>query len=138
MEVEDSGRDFVKDVMASIGWQNSFIPIISENNKLLLQEIRHQGDAKIERADAKQAHEKESVRVNYLLKTADDELNQNLKLLTAHKSQSSTEHHLFKLAEHDSSTFKQILKEARKTQRELIAKQEDLKRNSFLILFTVH
>jgi hypothetical protein len=56
-----------------------------------------------------------------------NEGDQKLKLLTAHKSQFSTEHHLFKLAEHEESKFKQILKETEKNQKELTEEKENLK-----------
>lgn len=113
--------------MASMGWQNSFVPIASEENKNLLNGIKFLGGTKLERIDALESRGNEEQRVRNLFTAADNEFDQNLKLLTAHKSQFSTEHHLFKLAEHEESKFKQILKETEKSQKELTEEKENLK-----------
>lgn len=124
---ENCGDDLIRDVMASMGWQNSFVPIASEENKQLLNGIKLLGTTKLDRIDALEGRGIEEQRMRKLFSTADNEFDQNLKLLTAHKSQYSTEHHLFKLAEHEESKFKQILKETEKTQKELTSQQESFK-----------
>lgn len=123
-EQENCENDLIRDVMASMGWQNSFVPIASEENKQLLNAIKFLGKTKLERNDVLEGRGSEETRLRKLLTAADNEFDQNLKLLTAHKSQYSTEHHLFKLAEHDESKFKQILKEAEKSLKDLSAQQE--------------
>lgn len=120
--------DLIQDVMASLGWSNSFVPIASEENRKLLDGIKFLGRSKLERIDALEKQDKEKLRVRLLLTSADNEFDQNLKLLTAHKSHYSTEHHLFKLAEHDESKFKQMLKEMAKELTERNQQQKDLKR----------
>lgn len=125
--MESPENDVIKDVMASMGWQNSFVPIASDENKELLAAIKFLGTKKLERIGALEAQEKEAVRVRVLFNGADNEFDQNLKLLTAHKSQFSAEHHLFKLAEYDESKFKQILKDTEKELKESTAQQESLK-----------
>lgn len=124
---ENSENDLIRDVMASMGWQNSFVPIASEENRKLLSGIKFLGRTKLERIDALEGRESEQQRVRNLFTAADNEFDQNLKLLTAHKSQYTTEHHLFKLAEHDESKLKQMLKETEKSQKELTEQQENLK-----------
>lgn len=119
--------DLIKEVLASMGLQNSFVPIASDDNKKLLDAIGFLGKTKLERIDALETQDKEASRVRLLFNGADNEFDQNLKLLTAHKSQYSTEHHLYKLSEHDESRFKQILKDADKDEKELAAQQEALK-----------
>lgn len=126
-EPDGCGHDFIKDVMASMGWQNSFVPIISESNKELLDNIKCLGTHKLDRIDALDAQEKEAQRVQNDFTSADYEFDQSLKLLTAHKSQYSTEHHLYKLSEHEESKFKQILKDTVKSHKELTQQQESLK-----------
>lgn len=125
--MEDCGNDLIKDVMASMGWSNSFVPIASDENKKLLDDIKFLGKSKLERIDALDGQTAEAQRVRELFTTVDNEFDQNLKLLTAHKSQYSTEHHLFKLAQHEESKFKQMLKEVEKTQTELKHQQGNLK-----------
>jgi hypothetical protein len=120
-------NDLIRDVMASMGWQNSFVPIATEENKQLLNAIKFLGKTKLERIDVLEGRGIEENRLRKLFTAADNEFDQNLKLLTAHKSQYSTEHHLFKLSEHDESKFKQILKEAEKTHKDLTAQQENFK-----------
>lgn len=124
---ENSESDLIRDVLASLGWQNSFVPIASEENKQLLNGIKFLGQTKLERIDALEGREKEEIRLRKLFTAAENEFDQNLKLLTAHKSQYSTEHHLLRLAEHDESKFKQILKEADKSHKDLTAQQENFK-----------
>lgn len=120
-------NDLIKDVMASMGWSNMFVPIASEENKKLLDAIKFIGQTKLDRIDALEAHNKEAHQVSELLNNVDNEFDQNLKLLTAHKSQFSTEHHLFKLAEHDESMFKQTLKDVTKELKDLEEQKETLK-----------
>lgn len=126
---EDCENDFIKEVMASMGWQNSFVPITSEENKNLLAGIKFLGTKKLDRIDALEAQEKEALRVGELFNSADNEFDQSLKLLTAHKSQYSTEHHLYKLAEHEEAKLKQLLKETEKSLKELTVHEENLKSN---------
>lgn len=120
-------HDYIRDVMASMGWQNSFVPVASEAAKKFLDGIKFLGEKKLERADALELQGKESSRVGALLSTADYEFEQSLKLFTAHKSQYSTEHHLFKLAEHEESKYKQLLKEIEKTEKDLLQEKENYK-----------
>lgn len=129
-ESEDSNseqNDLIRDVMAAMGWSDSFLPIASEENKKLLDGIKFLGKEKLERDSALEARKKEEVRVEELFKNADNEFDQNLKLITAHKSQFSTEHHLLKLAEHEESKFKLLSKEVTKESNELKEADEILK-----------
>lgn len=119
--------DLITEVMASIGWQNSFVPLATEENKKLFAGLKFLGTTKLERIGAVEVQEKEALRVRELFNSADNEFDQRLKLLTAHKSQYSTEHHLFKLAEHEESKFKQLIKETDKELKELSTHEENLK-----------
>lgn len=128
MESHDNcDNDFIKEVMASMGWQNSFVPLASDENKNLLAGIKFLGTTKLKRIDALEAQEKEALRIGYLFNSADNEFDQSLKLLTAHKSQYSTEHHLYKLAEYEESKYKQLLKDINKSLKELTVEEESLK-----------
>lgn len=120
-------HDYIREIMASMGWQNSFVPVSSEAAKKLLDGIKFLGQKKLERNDALELQEKEASRVSGLLSTADYEFEQSLKLFTAHKSQYSTEHHLFKLAEHEESKYKQLLKEIEKTEKDLLQEKDNYK-----------
>lgn len=120
-------HDYIRDVMASLGWQNSFVPVATEAAKKLLNGIKILGQNQLERNDALILQEKEALRVGGLLSTANYEFDQSLKLFTAHKSQYSTEHHLFKLAEHEESKFKQLLKELEKAEKYLLQEKENIK-----------
>lgn len=122
-------QDFIREVLASIGWHNSFVPIASEENKTQLEIIKCVSHAKVERNQALDERGKETNRLGALLHSVDNEFDQSLKLLTAHKSQYSTEHHLFKLSEHDDSKFRNILKDTQKLLKEQEADQENLKGN---------
>lgn len=104
-------NDFIRDVMASLGWSDSFLPIASEENKKLLDSIKFLGKAKLQRDNELESQSREEIRVQELRQTADNEFDQNLKLVTAHKSQFATEHHLLKLSEHESSKYRQMSKE---------------------------
>lgn len=119
-------QEFIREVLASIGWHNSFVPIASEENKRQLEIVKCVSHAKVERNQALDDRGKEASRVGALLHSADNEFDQSLKLLTAHKSQHSTEHHLFKLSEHDDSRFKQTLKDTLKQLKEQEIEQENL------------
>lgn len=125
--MEDGGNELIRDVMASMGWSNSFVPIASDECKKHLDTIKFIGKTKLERIDALEDQNKEHQRVHLLLAGVENEFDQNLKLLTAHKSQFTTEHHLLKLAEHDESKYKQLLKEVEKSVKELLQTQESLK-----------
>lgn len=127
-ENENCGSQLIKDVMASIGWQNSFTPIIGEKSKKLLDGIRAMGNAKVDRINAVDFRQKEASKLVALLSSASNEFDQNLKLWTAHKSQFTTETHLYKLAEHDESSYRQSLKEAQKNHKELITQRNDFTR----------
>lgn len=134
--MEDSDvceQDFIREVLASIGWHNSFVPIASEDNKTQLEIIKCVSHAKVERNQALDDRGKEVSRVRVLLHSADNEFDQSLKLLTAHKSQYTTEHHLFKLSEHDDSRFRESLNDTVKLLKEQEFEQENLKGNQSLI-----
>lgn len=127
--IETSDDDLIiKDVMASIGWSDSFLPIATEDNKKLLNAIKLLGKSKLEHEDALEAQQKEILRIGELHKNADNEFEQNLKLISAHKSQFSTEYHLFKMGEHEDKKFKQMLKEIQKECKELKEYEETCKR----------
>lgn len=123
----DCENDLIKGVMASMGWSDSFVPIASDENRDLLDVIKLLGNNKLQRNVALEAQNREVQRVRELFSAADNEFDQNLKLLSAHKSQYTTEHHLFKLSEHEHSKYKQILKETEKSQKELEQHGENLK-----------
>lgn len=123
----------IRDVMSMMGWQNSFLPISNEENRRLLERIQIIGEEKLEKAAILDAREKEVTRVSMLRDSADNAFRQNLKLLTAHKSQYSTEHHLFKIAEHEELSLKQSLKKAEKDLKELTLFQEYLRGRFFCI-----
>src|SRR5690349_900364 len=92
-------QEFIREVLASIGWHNSLVTIASEENKRQHEIVNCVSHAKVERNQAIDDSGKEVSRLRVLLHSADNEFHQSLKLLTAHKSQYSTEHHLFKLSE---------------------------------------
>jgi hypothetical protein len=120
-------NDIIQDVMASMGWQNSFLPVASEENKKLMMRIKSLGVTKLERNDDLVERGNESQRVGSLLNNIEYEFDQNLKLINAHKSQFADEHHLFKLSEHEETKFKKILKELTENEKELKIDQEKLK-----------
>lgn len=122
-----SENDLIRDVMASMGWSDSFLPIANVKNKKLLEEIKYLGKTKLERDYALEGQQKEEIRVQDLFRNADNEFDQNLKLITAHKSQFTTEHHLLKLAEHEESKFRKLTKETAKESTELIQLDDKLK-----------
>lgn len=127
MEDNSSENDLIRDVMASMGWSDSFLPIANKDNKKLLDGIKFLGKAKLERDSALQVQEREEHRVQELFKNADNEFDQNLKLITAHKSQYTTENHLLKLSEHEETKFRQLTKESTKNLDELNQLDEKLK-----------
>jgi hypothetical protein len=128
-EINQSSEDdlIIKDIMSSIGWSDSFLPIANEDNRNLLDSIRYLGRCKLEREGALERDKHELARVASLYKNADYEFEQNLKLLTAHKSQLSTEYHLFKLSEHEDVKLKQTWKELDKEYKDLRKYEETSK-----------
>jgi hypothetical protein len=68
---ENAENDLIRDVMASMGWQNSFVPIASEENKNLLNGIKFLGRTKLERIDALEGRGSEEQRVRNLFTTAE-------------------------------------------------------------------
>lgn len=131
METEamvSSDTDLIKEVMESIGWTDSFLPIVDEENKKLLRLIKFLSKSKLGLISAFEADKRELSRVEELLKNVNNEFNQNLKLLNAHKSQFSAEHHLLKLDEHENSKFKQMLKDVQTTSKNMIEIEENFKR----------
>lgn len=125
----NSENDLIRDVMASMGWSDSFLPIASEENKKLLDTIKFLSKAKLQRDNDLESQGREEIRVQELLKNANNEFDQNLKLVTAHKSQFATEHHLLKLAEHESTKYRQMSKEIAKETCEFNQTAEKLKSN---------
>lgn len=123
----NSENDLIRDVMASMGWSDSFLPIASEENKKLLDTIKYLGKAKLQHDSDLEIQSREDIRVQDLLQNANNEFDQNLKLITAHKSQFATEHHLTKLAEHESSKYRQMSKEIAKETIEYNQTAEKLK-----------
>lgn len=123
-------NDIIQDVMASMGWQNSFLPVASEENKKLMLRIKSLGVEKLAQSDALVETGNEAQRVRILLNNVDYEFDQNLKLLNAHKSQFSDEHHLFKLAQHEETRYKKLLKEFQENEKDLKAEHEKLKSKS--------
>lgn len=129
MESEKScDNDIIKEVLASIGWQESFLPVGSDTSKKLLDLMKMLASTKVDRIDALQCQEKESQRVGALVTSAHNEFDHSQKLLTAHNSQYSTEYHLFKLSEHDESQFKKLLKETSVELKEQEKTRENSKR----------
>lgn len=126
-EDDNSENDLIRDVMASMGWSDSFLPIASEENKKLLETIKFLGKTKLQRDSDLEGQSRETIRIQELLQNAGNEFDQNLKLVTAHKSQFTTEHHLLKLAEHDQSRYRQMSKEIAKETTEFNQAAENLK-----------
>lgn len=126
-EDDNSENDLIRDVMASMVWSDSFLPIASEESKKLLDAIKFLGKARLQRDDDLESQSREEIRVQELLKNADNEFDQNLKLVTAHKSQSTAEHHLLKLAEHEHSKYRQMSREIAKETSEFNQAAEKLK-----------
>lgn len=135
---ESCEADLIKEVMESIGWSDSFLPIASEKNKKLLGSIKFLGKSKLEHEGAFEAQKKELIRVEELFKYADNEFSQNLKLLNAHKSQYSTEYHLLKLGEHEDAKFKQMLKQVQKEAKEMRQLEDTYKRKKEKLFFSKH
>lgn len=138
----NSENDLIRGVMESMGWSDSyndsFLPIANVENKKLLERIKYLGKTKLERDYALEGQQKEEVRVQELVQNADNEFDQNLKLITAHKSQFTTEHHLLKLSEHEESKFRKLTKETVKESDELIQLDEKLKRKGSFFLIKWH
>lgn len=120
-------NDLIKEVLVSAGFSNSFLPIVNDDNRKLLEAIKFLSKSKLEHEHVLEGERKEVQRVGDLFKTADNEFDQNLKLLNAHKSQYSAEYHLLKLGEHEDSKFKQMAKEVEKEGQELQQKEESFK-----------
>lgn len=133
MEELESDTDIIQDVMASMGWQNSFMPIASEENKNLMIRIKFLGRTKLDQIDYLEEKGAESAKAGEQLSTVEYEFDQNLKLINAHKSQFNDEHHLYKLSEHEESKFKDILKEITKQDLELKAENQKLMRKNSAI-----
>jgi ribosomal silencing factor RsfS len=132
-EVEEACEtDLIKEVMESIGWSDSFLPIANDKNKQLLGTIKFLGRSKLEHEGAFEAHKRELIRVEELFKYADNEFSQNLKLLNAHKSQYSTEYHLLKLGEHEDAKFKQMLRQVQKEAKDMRQLEDNFKRKQEL------
>lgn len=127
--MDNPDNEFIKDVMESMGWSDRFVPIANDENLKLLDLIKLLGKTKLEKNDTKDHVCVEVSRVREIFTNTDNEFDQNLKLLSAHKSQYTTEHHLYKLSEHENSRFKQMLKDIEKTQEELTQRGESLKSN---------
>ncbi|KAG5682425.1 hypothetical protein PVAND_011778 [Polypedilum vanderplanki] len=120
-------NNLIKEVMESIGWSDSFLPIVNKNNRKLLATIKILSKSKLEHEGAFEAHKKELKRIEDLFKYADNEFNQNLKLLNAYKSQYSTEYHMLKLGEHEDTRFKQMLKQIYIEMKNMKQIEENLK-----------
>lgn len=133
MEELESDTDIIQDVMATMGWQNSFMPIASEENKNLMIRIKFLGRTKLDQIDYLEEKGAESAKAGEQLSTVEYEFDQNLKLINAHKSQFNDEHHLYKLSEHEESKFKDILKEITKQDLELKAENQKLMRKNLEI-----
>lgn len=121
---EMNENNLIRDVMSEMGWQDTFVPYSSDASKKLMDEIKFLGNTKLARVVELENIQNEAFRIEQSLKSADDELDHNLKLLTAHKSQCLAEHHLFKLSEHEESKFKRMVKEAEKSLNEQTLEQK--------------
>lgn len=129
LETKNSKESFIQDVLNMMGWNDgNFLPIANENNLKIIESIRVLTESKIQCNEELKERNQELDKVENLLKSGINEFDQNLKLLSAHKSQYSTEHHLFKLAENDCSRWKKQIKEAVKEKNELSQFEESSKR----------
>lgn len=130
MEVDQGDfeeNELIREVLEAAGFSETFLPIVNEDNKQLLETIKFLSKSKLEHESALEREKKEVLRVGELCKTADNEFDQNLKLLNAHKSQYTAEYHLLKLGEHESLRFKQMMKEVNKESKEMLEKEESFK-----------
>lgn len=120
-------NELIREVLVSAGFSDSFLPIVNEDNKKLLETIKFLSKSKLDHESALEGEKRELTRVGDILKTIDNEFDQNLKLLNAHKSQYTAEYHLLKLGEHEDLRFKQMLKEVEKEGKEMHLKEESFK-----------
>lgn len=133
---DSSSSEFVKDVLKTMGWDDgSFLPIANDENLRLIETIRILNEDKIRHDEELQDRRQETAKVEDIFNNANNEFDQNLKLLTAHKSQYITEHHLFKLSEHENSRWKKEIKSSDKEKRDLNQLEDSSKR--MLIKFSI-
>lgn len=99
-------------VMESMGWTDgTFIPIASAENKALMQSMQA---LLAQKTHAQTGHAQLQQRVANLRERHQhtrDDIAQNGKLLEAHRSQLSDEHHMYKVAEYTDGTLTKRLKE---------------------------
>lgn len=93
-------------IMESMGWSDgTFIPIATEDNRLLMQTMQSLLARKDHTAGrhAQLQHRVRSLRERR--QHARDDIGQNGKLLEAHRSQLSAEHHMYKVAEYSDGSL---------------------------------
>lgn len=109
-------------IMESMGWSDgTFIPIATEDNQLLMQSMQSLL-ARKDHADGRHAQLKHRVRsLRERQQHASDDIGQNGKLLEAHRSQLSAEHHMYKVSEYSDCSLtkrhKDLLHESAELQR---------------------
>lgn len=107
-------------IMEQMGWTDgTFIPIANAENRVLMQSMQDLLAHKERRVTEQQAIKQRVAGLKTHHQRTLDDLGQNGKLLEAHRSQMSDEHHMFKVSEHTDLTLTKRLKELQNTVTEL-------------------
>lgn len=109
----------------------------NEINRQISERIEQSVKQKLDKVSVLKRKENQSQGMLAKVKSVQAEGVQNQKLLIAEESQKSTEEHLCKVAENDSTYFRKNLKSSQNTKKKLIAANGDLKSKFHFSLFLV-
>lgn len=109
----------IKDVLSSLGWSESLKFHSNDDNLKLLEMIKISTENCNEKQNFLQVRQHQKDYATNLLSNSENEFGQNIKLTFALKSQITTEHHLMKLAEHETSKLQKDILIIEKSQKDL-------------------
>lgn len=126
----------MKQIMMSMGWTDgTFIPIANEENKELMKLMQALLEHKEKSLSTHQQTKQRVTSLDERQQRAIADIAQNGRLLEAHRSQMSDEHHMFKVSEHTDQILIKRLKELGNTVTELKT-HDKMTNGEILILYS--
>ncbi|KAJ6635984.1 Coiled-coil domain-containing protein 39 [Pseudolycoriella hygida] len=110
----------IAQLMESMNWTDgSFVPIANDENKLLMEQMEILSKEKTRKIQSEQQFNDRLQRLTKNVTNTRHSIQENSKLLEAHRSQLKDEQHMFKISEHECSTYSKGIKDVQKQHQDL-------------------
>ncbi|XP_037037232.1 coiled-coil domain-containing protein 39 [Bradysia coprophila] len=110
----------IEKLLSSMGWTDgSFVPIANDENKMLMEQMQHRSTEKEHKVELERQLNDRLQRLTKNLDNTQQTIQENSKLLEAHRSQLTDEQHLFKISEHECSTYTRGVRDVQKQHQDL-------------------